>query len=1284
MMRFTASILICFLLLPFTSLAEENVGQPQKRQTDNKVNKVGAACQPATSDIDLDVNNVRTRLLAGGDMWWDLNDAKYEIPKVEPGSGDVAVHSLFAGALWLGGIDRGGQLKVAAQTYRQSGNDFFPGPLDGNGSVDDAVCNVFDKHWKVTREAIDGFIALVDELGGAVPLAQIPQSILEWPGRGNPHAVGARNTPLNLNPSKNLAPFFDYDGDGLYNPENGDYPDVDGDQAVWWVYNDRGDIHSETGGEAIGVEIQLTAFGFGTNDEVNDMTFYKYNVQNFSTAILDSMYFGQWVDADLGFAFDDFVGVDADLALGICYNGDAEDGPAAAAYGENPPLVGVDFFQGPTKYTYDANDNIIDTTILGMSKFLYYDNDFSVRGNPEVFSHYYGYLSGTWKDGTPFTFGGNGYGGTQPTDYIFPDDPGVPGGWSECEVGNNPFDRRFMQSSGPFRLDPGASNEVVVGVVWVRPNSQSGCNADFDALRVADEKAQALFDNDFQLIDGPDAPDLKIRELDKEIVISISNNEAISNNYNESYTAVDPVIKSVIESLQDTNVTDSTYDFQGYIIYQLENAQVSSSEYRDLTKARPIAQVDIEDGVANIVNMGFDPTTEREDPRLMVTGNDDGILHSFQITDDAFASGNTRLVNNKTYYYSVVAYAYNNYLPYEAGNDLSQKEPYLEGRRNIKVYSAIPHMTEPEFGGTTLNAQYGDGPQITRIEGVGNGGNVLEFTTETESEIVANRSMANPVYESGQGPVNVRVYDPVMVPAADFELVILDSASSPKPILSGSDGYWVLRNLTSGEEYYSDKNIGIENEQLIPEIGLSITIGQKPSPGTYNGADNNGFLEATKVYDDPGNLWLSGVADGDGVSGTAAIFNWIRAGTNEDGDYADYTAPMLDEDEVYEDVIDGTFAPMPLLGGLRHNINDNPLAPLRLIAGLSARLKMDSVPSIDLVFTPNKDLWTRCVVLEMGDNTELSEGNVPKLGLRDHASLNKDGSYDQSVKGLSWFPGYAVNMETGRRLNIIFTEDSWLKADNGGDMMWNPTSNTIVPAGPNGSTIVLGGKHYIFVSNTTYDEGQTFHDFYNSGQPTDVNIRRVLERCTWATMSYLSAGSELETFENGLIPTETRVRLRVSKPYRQKSFSGTNNGYPTYQFSTSGLAPVTDNVEVASSALDEIRVVPNPYYAYSQYERSQLDNRVRITNLPPVCTVTIYSTDGTMIRRFQREAAANNTDGGELSKGNFNTSIDWDLTNTKSVPIASGMYIIHVEAPGVGEKTVKWFGVMRPIDLDTF
>ena len=42
------------------------------------------------------------------------------------------------------------------------------------------------------------------------------------------------------------------------------------------------------------------------------------------------------------------------------------------------------------------------------------------------------------------------------------------------------------------------------------------------------------------------------------------------------------------------------------------------------------------------------------------------------------------------------------------------------------------------------------------------------------------------------------------------------------------------------------------------------------------------------------------------------------------------------------------------------------------------------------------------------------------------------------------------------------------------------------------------------------------------------------------------------------------------------------------------------------------------------------------------------------------------------------------LKNDYGIPIASGLYIIHVNAPGIGEKIIKWFGALRPIDMDTF
>ena len=93
---------------------------------------------------------------------------------------------------------------------------------------------------------------------------------------------------------------------------------------------------------------------------------------------------GQWVDADVGNFSDDYVGCDTVRGLGFCYNGTAVDG-TANGYGANPPAVGVDFFQGPFG---DAGSR------LKMQRFVYYENDFTLRGNPEVATHFYGYLRG--------------------------------------------------------------------------------------------------------------------------------------------------------------------------------------------------------------------------------------------------------------------------------------------------------------------------------------------------------------------------------------------------------------------------------------------------------------------------------------------------------------------------------------------------------------------------------------------------------------------------------------------------------------------------------------------------------------------------------------------------------------------------------------------------------------------------------------------------------------------------------------------------------------------------
>jgi hypothetical protein len=115
------------------------------------------------------------------------------------------------------------------------------------------------------------------------------------------------------------------------------------------------------------------------------------------------------------------------------------------------------------------------------------------------------------------------------------------------------------------------------------------------------------------------------------------------------------------------------------------------------------------------------------------------------------------------------------------------------------------------------------------------------------------------------------------------------------------------------------------------------------------------------------------------------------------------------------------------------------------------------------------------------------------------------------------------------------------------------------------------------------------------------------------------------------------------------------------------IATVLGSNDQLKEALEMINVVPNPYYAFSEYERTRIETKVKITNLPEKCTVKIYTTNGKLVRTFFKDSPV--------------TSLDWDLTNAKAIPIASGIYLIHVDVPEVGEKVLKFFGGMRQVDL---
>ena len=1443
---------VAFLIASVTEVRAEKV-QMNGPQTRN-LKQTTAGCTPSSTFAWLNINNARVRVNAGGDMWWDLpggSGAKYYIPA------NGSATSLYAGSLWIAGMDINNQLKCAAIRFRQVGNDFWTGPLtiDGTASIDAATCMEYDKMYSITRAEVDDYLQHCDPVTG-VPESgyEIPANILNWPAHGDP----------SRGMSYYLAPFYDNPGpdgsmaDGIYDPSQGDYPYYDitnelchtqtptmeemyagtvhgsiladqvikGDQTFWWVFNDKGNSHTETGGSAIGMEIRAQAFAFSTNDEINNMTFYSYEIINRSTYTLTNTYFSPWTDVDLGYSKDDYVGCDVSRGLGYGYNGSPVDGSGQTeAYGANPPAVGVDFFQGPyldpdglDNPKYDSlgvqicdesingvnfGNGIIDDERFGMRRFLYFNNSQSnVYGDPDVAAEYYLLLRGIWKNGAKMEYGGlavpGGAGVVGPAcDFMFPYDSdkcnwgtgGVnPGGgfnqngfyWSEETAINgtpNPTDdRRFLQSAGPFTLRAGAVNYITFGVPWARATTGKAW-ASVELLRKVDDKCQAMFDNCFKVLDGPSAPDLTIRELDKKLIIYLSN-ASNSNNRFEDYAEVDPNIPDSIVVGGKTVASDKYFRFEGYKVYQLANQEVSVDQLDDESKARLIFQCDVKNSVGRIINFKFNEDLGFGVPTLMVDGGDNGISHTFVVTQDQFTTGNDpSLVNHKTYYFMAIAYAYNNYMTYdpETTEGEGQKEPYLAGRKNIQLYTAVPHKI---VNGTILHSSYGDQPVVSRWTGIGNGGNRLEMS-EKDIKTLLNRPIASssnrfgdpdypviyhPTYKKGFGPVDVKIIDPLNVKPTDYAIwfdqfrkVTIEHVTGDVAVTGDKADMkafkWTLKDLKTGEEEESDTTTELSNEKLFIKRGISVNVQQCWEIGPYSvgttGNDNktvfavlspnNGIITSSVTYADSSNRWLGGIRDSDAVPSNP--LNWIRAGKYVDQDVPannDYnmaaskgTSKPYDPNENFEKIADGTWAPYLLTNPTKNSGANNPGPNFD-----GGNCRIDSIfkkiGSIDIVLTADKSKWTRCPVYEMCMDANLSENHANPFGLRKAPSIDKDGNpykptYNEALGqsasdnpddanyispvSMGWFPGYAIDIETGARLNIAYGEDSFYPDLNGRDMMFNPPAITEYSAAGGSQTIdpvifdqingtpVFGGKHYVYIFPMNkgdvledqnflcpaYDGGKYLYERLAAAEaliPGDGEVYKIVYwgQPMWVGMPMAIEGKKWLPKNNPV-----KISVRIKKPYKQgygtmklqvaseELVDNVNHkGYsPYYTFTTKGYNPELHNADKGESDLDLINVVPNPYYAFSTYEPNALTHKVKIVNLPDECVVTIYSVNGTKIRQFKKDSQV--------------TSIEWDLTNHANTPIASGIYIIHVkDYTNGGEQTVKFYCAMRQVDLNTF
>lgn len=438
-------------------------------------------CHTPSAHAVIEANNIRAKIHNGGDMFWDLiGIPKFEVPK------NSGIHAIFAANLWLGGISGvDSNLKVAAGGYRMNGIDYSPGALKPDGSFDSTLCYALNRTFEVSKAEIDAF-----KNGGT-----LTENIRSWPASGNAH--------LGL-PQQELAPFNDVNNDGIYNPSQGDYPLIRGDVAIWYVINDWVNDHTETNGEKIGVEIHVMTYAFDEPGHVENTLFMDYRIINKQQNMKDFL-IGLWTDVDLGNPQDDMVGCDTNYNLGIVYNGDAHDEDIGLykGYGINPPQLGVTAIKLPKLKSNGEEKK--------MYAFMYHNNNNSPRGDPRIAPDYYNYMRAHWRDSSPMYYGGTGHissippGDTIRTRYMYSSDPADSIGWNECNAGNTPFDRRFMQSYGPFEFAKGDEISFTNAYIWVRDSTtgKGACNTTFNSIRAATDSVRTFLDQQILLNDKP-------------------------------------------------------------------------------------------------------------------------------------------------------------------------------------------------------------------------------------------------------------------------------------------------------------------------------------------------------------------------------------------------------------------------------------------------------------------------------------------------------------------------------------------------------------------------------------------------------------------------------------------------------------------------------------------------------------------------------------------------------------------------------------------------------------
>lgn len=280
--------------------------------------------------------------------------------------------------IWISAFDNADNLYISTVNTYSGKNDYSPGPIDSLTYVG-AEPDTFNKIWQISSSNIYEHIKNYKNIG-YYPI----DAIKTWPANG----FGRYN--------KYLAPYTDYNQNGKYDPENGDYPLIDGDNAAYFILNDNHSEHKASGGQPLKIELYCMLYSYNS---LPNTIFAKYFIKNPSNKDFKNVLVSINAGFELGNKNDNYCGTEVNANTVFSYNGDNTD--------ENH---------------FENNKPIAMISILGknLSSSIYITNDNdSMSGMPSTPQNHRNMMEGKWKNSQNLSFGDNGKGNKTPAKYIF-------------------------------------------------------------------------------------------------------------------------------------------------------------------------------------------------------------------------------------------------------------------------------------------------------------------------------------------------------------------------------------------------------------------------------------------------------------------------------------------------------------------------------------------------------------------------------------------------------------------------------------------------------------------------------------------------------------------------------------------------------------------------------------------------------------------------------------------------------------------------------------------------